>query len=464
MKEFLRELFFKTFGCNPTKIEPMQAHGSKRQYFRIYSKNNTYIGAYNENRKENEAFVDYASQMRQRGIKVPEVYAYDMDKNIYIQEDLGGTTLFDYFSSHSLKESLTWYKKILASLVDMQLMSNFDYSKSYPRESFDRQSIMWDFNYFKYCFLKVVDIEFDEQGLEEDFNILADYLLSMPQEYFLFRDFQSRNIMLKENEAYFIDFQGARKGALQYDVVSLLFDGKINMDWQTKMDLLNYYIENLSKKIEVREKQFKDLFFAYAYARIMQAMGAYGYRGLVQNKISFTKSIQTATKNLQLLQEKISLPLDLKELNKVFTQIINSEKLRNISNEKHFLTLTIKSFSYKKGYPMDVSGNGGGFVFDCRALPNPGRLSQFKELNGKDKEVIEYLESKEEVRVFMTNVSRLVKQSVDNYLQRGFSNLMVCFGCTGGQHRSVFCAERLAKEFLQNTDLKIIIQHIEQNI
>lgn len=464
MKEFLRELFFKTFGCYPTKIEPMQAHGSKRQYFRIYSENNTYIGAYNENRKENEAFIDYALQMRQKGIKVPEVFAYDMDKNIYIQEDLGSTTLFDYFSSHSLQESLTWYKKILASLVDMQLMSNFDYSKSYPRESFDRQSIMWDFNYFKYCFLKVADIEFDEQELEEDFNALADYLLSVPQEYFLFRDFQSRNIMLKRNEAYFIDFQGARKGALQYDVVSLLFDGKINMDWQTKMDLLNYYIENLSKKIEVKEKQFKDLFFAYAYARIMQVMGAYGYRGLVQNKISFTKSIQTATKNLQLLQEKVNLPLDLKELNKVFTQIINSEKLRSISDEKHFLTLTIKSFSYKKGYPMDVSGNGGGFVFDCRALPNPGRLSQFKELNGKDKEVIEYLESKEEVKVFMTNVSRLVKQSVDNYLQRGFSNLMVCFGCTGGQHRSVFCAERLAKEFLQNTDLKIIIQHIEQNI
>ncbi len=464
MKEFLEDLFLKTFDCYPTKIEHMQAHGSKRQYFRIYSNNHTYIGAYNENRKENEAFVDYALQMRQKGIKVPEVYAYDMDKNIYIQEDLGDTTFFDYFSSHSLQENIVWYKKILFSLVDMQLMSNFDYSKSYPRECFDRQSIMWDFNYFKYCFLKVVDIEFNEQDLEEDFSALADYLLSEQQKYFLFRDFQSRNIMLKGNEAYFIDFQGARKGALQYDVVSLLFDGKVDIDWQIKMDLLDYYIDNLSKRIEVKEVRFKELFFAYAYARIMQALGAYGYRGLVQNKISFTKSIQTATKNLQLLQEKITLPLELKELNKVFTQIINSEKLKNISTEKHFLTLTIKSFSYKKGYPMDVSGNGGGFVFDCRALPNPGRLPQFKKLNGKDKEVIEYLESKEEVKVFMTNVSGLVKQSVDNYLQRGFFNLMVCFGCTGGQHRSVFCAERLAKEFSQSTDLKIIIQHIEQNI
>lgn len=464
MKELLRELFFLTFGCYPTKIEPMQAHGSKRQYFRIYSEDKTYIGAYNENGKENEAFVNYAFQMREKGIRVPEVYACDTDKNIYIQEDLGSITLFDYVGSHSLQEALPWYKKILSSLIDIQLMPNFDYSKSYPRESFDRQSIMWDFNYFKYCFLKVVDIEFDEQDLEEDFNTLADYLLSELQEYFLFRDFQSRNIMLKDNEAYFIDFQGARKGALQYDVVSLLFDGKVNMKWQTKMDLLNYYIQNLSKRIEVKEKQFKDLFFAYAYARIMQAMGAYGYRGLVQNKISFTNSINTAIKNLQLLQENITLPLSLKELNKVFAQLINSEKLKNISKENHFLTLTIKSFSYKKGYPMDVSGNGGGFVFDCRALPNPGRLQQFKKLNGKDKEVIDYLESKEEVRYFMTNVNKLIKQSVDNYLQRGFSNLMVCFGCTGGQHRSVFCAERLAKEFSQNTDLKIIIQHIEQNI
>ncbi|MDO5760666.1 MAG: RNase adapter RapZ [Bacteroidota bacterium] len=463
MIELLKELFFKTFACYPDKIEKMQAHGSKRLYFRLFCKEKTCIGAYNEDRKENEAFIDYAMQMKAKGIGVPNIYAYDVNSNIYLQEDLGEVTFFDFFALHSLQESIAVYKKILSHLIEIQLMPDFDYTKSYPRKSFDKQSIMWDFNYFKYCFLKVVDIEFDEQLLENDFNALADYLLMAPKDYFLYRDFQSRNIMLHNDKIYFIDFQGGRKGALQYDVASLLFDGKVNLTWQEKTILLDYYISLLSKKIEINTEQFTNYFYAFAYARIMQAMGAYGYRGIIQNKTSFSQSISRAMNNLKALQENKVMPIELKELDKVFASIINSKKLKELSQTKK-LTLTIKSFSYKKAYPMDVSGNGGGFVFDCRALPNPGRLEEFKHLNGKDKEVVDYLKDKEEVKNFMNNVTKIVAQSVDNYLQRGFGNLMVCFGCTGGQHRSVFCAEELSKVFSQNTDLKIITQHIEQNI
>ncbi len=464
MQNLVGELFFNTFGCFPQKIEPLQAHGSNRKYFRIYSKDKTYMGTYNENTKENDAFISYALQMKNKGINVPIVYAYDKNKNIYLQEDLGDVTFYQYICSHSIEESLPFYKQILSHLADIQLMPSFDYGKAYPRQSFDKQSILWDFNYFKYCFLKVVDMEFDEQVLENDFNVLSDYLLSVPGDYFLYRDFQSRNIMLHNENIYFIDFQGGRKGALQYDVASLLFDGKAKLPFEIKQKLLQYYINILSAKTCIDEKTFVEQFYAFVYARIMQALGAYGFRGLVQGKTSFTQSISQAIDNLKCLQKNIPLNVDLPELNNVFSQIINSEKLIKLSSSEKKLTVNIKSFSYKKGYPMDTSGNGGGFVFDCRALPNPGRLSEFKSLTGKDIEVITYLENKKEVEYFLNNVDNIIKQSVNKYLERGFSNLMVCFGCTGGQHRSVFCAEEIAKRLSQNTDLKIIIQHVEQNI
>ncbi len=464
MKTKLSNLFLQTFLSTPKSIEEISAHGSNRKYFRIIADKINCIGVYNEDYKENEAFVSYAVQMKQNGINVPEIYAVDLKNNIYLQEDLGDETLFSFLQKNDIETALPIYEQILSHLVSIQTMKNFDYSKAYPRKDFDVQSIAWDLNYFKYYFLKLADIPFNEQLLENDFKNLSNYLISAPNEYFLFRDFQSRNIMLHKNKVYFIDFQGGRKGALQYDVASLLFDGKVKLSSQQRERLLNYYINKVSKKIDINKETFVQQFYAFCYIRIMQAMGAYGFRGYFQRKDSFLKSIPNALKNIAYLQQHTTLPISLPELNKVFQQMINSQKLLSLGTNKQKLTVTIKSFSYKKGYPMDISGNGGGFVFDCRALPNPGRLEEFKHLTGKDIEVVNYLEEKEEVKYFFENVKNIVWQSVNKYLERGFTHLMLCFGCTGGQHRSVFFAEKIAKELSQNTDLNIVVKHIEQNI
>lgn len=464
MKTKLSNLFLQTFLSTPKSIEEISAHGSNRKYFRIIADKINCIGVYNEDYKENEAFVSYAVQMKQNGINVPEIYAIDLKNNIYLQEDLGDETLFSFLQKNDIETALPIYEQILSHLVSIQTMKNFDYSKAYPRKDFDVQSIAWDLNYFKYYFLKLADIPFNEQLLENDFKNLSNYLISAPNEYFLFRDFQSRNIMLRKNKVYFIDFQGGRKGALQYDVASLLFDGKVKLSSQQREHLLNHYINEVSKKIDINKETFVQQFYAFCYIRIMQAMGAYGFRGYFQRKDSFLKSIPNALKNIAYLQQNTTLSISLPELNKVFQQMINSQKLLSLGTNKQKLTVTIKSFSYKKGYPMDISGNGGGFVFDCRALPNPGRLEEFKHLTGKDIEVINYLEEKEEVKYFFENVKNIVWQSVNKYLERGFTHLMLCFGCTGGQHRSVFFAEKIAKELSQNTDLNIVVKHIEQNI
>lgn len=464
MKTKLSNLFLQTFLSTPKSIEEISAHGSNRKYFRIIADKINCIGVYNEDYKENEAFVSYAVQMKQNGINVPEIYAVDLKNNIYLQEDLGDETLFSFLQKNDIETALPIYEQILSHLVSIQTMKNFDYSKAYPRKDFDVQSIAWDLNYFKYYFLKLADIPFNEQHLENDFKNLSNYLISAPNEYFLFRDFQSRNIMLRKNKVYFIDFQGGRKGALQYDVASLLFDGKVKLSSQQREHLLNHYINEVSKKIDINKETFVQQFYAFCYIRIMQAMGAYGFRGYFQRKDSFLKSIPNALKNIAYLQQNTTLSISLPELNKVFQQMINSQKLLSLGTNKQKLTVTIKSFSYKKGYPMDISGNGGGFVFDCRALPNPGRLEEFKHLTGKDIEVINYLEEKEEVIYFFENVKNIVWQSVNKYLERGFTHLMLCFGCTGGQHRSVFFAEKIAKELSQNTDLNIVVKHIEQNI
>ncbi|MBR1769594.1 MAG: phosphotransferase [Bacteroidales bacterium] len=463
MKEKILSLFQRVCSEKAESINELAAHGSNRKYFRIKTKNASFIAVYNEDRKENEAFLSYADQMRERGIKVPKIYAEDLENNVYIQEDLGDETLFSFVKEHSWEENFPIYIKVLDCLAEIQMMENFDYTAAYPRKEFDRQSIQWDLNYFKYYFVKLAEIKFDEQKLEEDFQNLTSYLLSAERNYFLYRDFQSRNIMIKGDEVYFIDFQGGRKGALHYDLASLLFDGKVKMPHKLRDELLDYYSEKMSLRLGSDKVKFKSMFYAYACVRIMQAMGAYGYRGYFERKESFLQSIPQAIENLKYLMQKTVFPIELKELHSVFTQIVNSKKLQSLSKNAP-LTVTIKSFSYKKGYPMDVSGNGGGFIFDCRALPNPGRYEKYKALTGKDSEVIEFLESKAEVKYFLDNVTKIVKQSIDNYLQRGFTHLFVAFGCTGGRHRSVFLAESLANELMQCIDLKIIINHVEQNL
>ena len=388
----------------------------------------------------------------------------------YLQEDLGNTTLFDFinttrenegFSSEIVNE----YKKVLRELPRIQLVAgkDIDYSVCYPREAFDKQSMMWDLNYFKYYFLKLAKIPFDEQALEDDFQAFSNYLLAVDNNAFLYRDFQSRNVMLKDGKVYFIDYQGGRKGALQYDLASLLYDAKANIPEAEREELLEFYLEELSKYKLIDREKFKSLFGGYVLIRIMQAMGAYGFRGFYEKKEHFLKSIPFALKNLETLLAKNTIQVKLPELFKVLKAVTESVFLKTISPSNDRLTVRISSFSYKKGIPNDPSGNGGGFVFDCRAIHNPGRYEEFKHLTGKDPQVQKFLEEKSTMADFMSSVLILVKQSVEVYISRGFSHLCVNFGCTGGQHRSVYAAEKLAEYLRNNYPVTVVLQHIEQD-
>ena len=464
----ISDLFTKTFSCELEKIIPISSHGSSREYFRCYGKNIVCLAAFNEDKKENIAFLDFSKQLKEKGILVPKIYSQDIESNIYLLEDLGNTTLFDLVQLQQdgkmpFSELQEIYHKVVKALVKIQIEGgeNFDYSNAYPRREFDSQSIAWDLNYFKYYFLKLSEVQFDEQDLEIDFKSLTNYLLSANSNYFLYRDFQSRNIMIVSKEPYFIDFQGGRKGALQYDLASLLFDAKANLIPEFRQELLNLYISELKQYVEVDENEFKKIFYAYVYIRIMQAMGAYGFRGFFERKEHFLKSIPFALNNLKWLEDNVVLDVELPELHKIYSKMITSKKLNEITSKK--LVVTIKSFSYKRGYPQDISGNGGGFIFDCRAIHNPGRYDEYANLTGKDKEVIDFLEEQEDVKMFFENVLKLINQSIQIYCKRGFTNLLVCFGCTGGQHRSVYFAEKLSKTLLQNTDIDIVLHHVEQN-
>lgn len=465
MKDKIEELFRKTYGEMPDSFTPIAPHGSSRMYYRLENANHRVVAVYNADRKENRAFVDFAKQLRQRGVNVPEIIAENLEEGIYLQEDLGDLTLFDFIQTASAEEIRQTYKRIVRQLPYLQITATkgFDYTNAYPRSRFDAQSIQWDLNYFKYYFLKLADIAFSEEELEKDFSSLKQYLLDTDTDFFLYRDFQSRNIMLKEGEIFFIDFQGARQGALQYDLASLLYDAKANLSEELRTDLLHTYTEELKKHINFNEQEFNDRFYAYVYIRIMQAMGSYGYRGWFQQKKHFLQSIPFALDNLSRLQNAKRLKPHLPCLNQIFDRMICNEKLRQLGRDTYRLRLDIKSFSYKKGYPHDISGNGGGYIFDCRCLPNPGRYEQYKQMTGKDAEVVAFLEKEEEVEKFYASAKALALQSIKRYKQRRFTNLSIYFGCTGGRHRSVYMAQRLANELQKDEELDVQVSHVEQN-
>ena len=403
---------------------------------------------------------------RHAGLNVPEIFAEDIGKNIYLLQDLGDITLYSYLCSkrgdhYFPDEIIELYKKVISELPRFQIMAgkDIDYSICYPRHSFDKQSMLWDLSYFKYYFLKLARIHFDEQALEDDFNVFAGYLLGADCDYFIYRDFQSRNIMLHNDDIFFIDYQGGRKGALHYDLASLLYDAKAEMPNSVREELLYYYIEELSAYTKVDRNSFVEYFYGYVLIRIMQALGAYGFRGFYEKKEHFLQSIPYALNNLKYLLENVQLPVNVPTLISLLRKLTVSEHLYDLGKSK--LKVTVNSFSYKKGIPVDVSGNGGGYVFDCRALSNPGRLKKYAGLTGLDEPVINFLESNEEVKAFLGFAFSLVVQSVENYIERNFKNLMVSFGCTGGQHRSVFCAEQLVKYLNEKFDLEVEVGHKE---
>src|SRR5256884_577234 len=418
--------------------------------------------------EENAAFLEFSKHFRRHGLPVPEVYAEDLSQGAYLEEDLGDTTLFEFLSKNRPGESIAprvvdAYRKVVAVLPRFQVEASRDlnYKVCYPIASFDRQSIAWDLNYFKYYFLRLAGVPFNEQALEDDFGRLTEFLLSAPRDYFLYRDFQSRNIMLRNGDPFFVDYQGGRQGALQYDIASLLYDAKADLPPDLRRQLLDHYLDSLARFIKLDREAFMRHYYAYVYIRILQALGAYGFRGYYERKAHFLQSVPYALKNLRWLLHHVRLPVPLPALMDAFKGMLASEKLQGLATDADNLVVRIFSFSFHHGLPKDESSNGGGFVFDGRSLPNPGREERFKNLTGKDAPVIEYLQQQESVHQFLASVLSLVDASIGTYQQRRFKNLMVSFGCTGGQHRSVILPEQLPKRLPTRNGLEVVVRHLE---
>ncbi len=466
----LSELFEQWSGEKPSMVLPLAPSGSPRVYYRLQSNGKTAIGTYGPELKENHAFVTFSNHFKSKSLPVPEIYAVNSAKNIYLQEDLGATTLYsyllqkgDYFPDYLIQ----MYKKAVEQLAKLQIKGGegLDYSICYPREAFDKQSILWDFNLFKYYFLRLGGFSFDEQALEEDIHRFAGYLLEERHDFFMFRDFQTRNIMIRQGEPFFIDYQGGRKGALQYDLASLLYQAKANIPQDIRQELLQHYLGVVETMMEVDRTKFEEYYYGYVLIRSIQVLGAYGFRGLIERKEHFLKSIPFAIRNIKWILKNVDFPVKMPELQKVLSNMVSSKKFEpfdRIKGAESFLTVKIHSFSFKKGLPTDDSGNGGGFIFDCRFLHNPGRYEPYKKLTGRDESVINFLKQHSTMEAFLNNVYKIVDEAVENYIERSFTSLQVNFGCTGGQHRSVYAADQLTKHLQEKYGVKVKLEHIEQ--
>ena len=466
VEEALAGLFQKTFSEPAASVEAMQGDGSSRRLWRLKSPRRGAVGAFGPDPRENRAFLGFSRSFRAQGLPVPEIYAEDAERGLYLEEDLGETTLFEFLTKNrgprGLSEAaLGLYLKTVETLPRFQIAAGkaLDYGLCYPRASFDKQSMMWDLNYFKYYFLRLAKIPFDEQALEDDFERFADFLAAAGREHFLYRDFQSRNVMVRDGEPWFIDYQGGRKGALQYDVASLLYDAKADLPFPVREQLLERYIEASSRLAPLDRKDFLKRYPGFVYIRIMQAMGAYGLRGFYERKTQFLQSIPYAVQNLEHLLRESPLEVELPALTQVWQRIVASSALRQFGGASLRLTVRVQSFSYKDGIPVDDSGHGGGYVFDCRALPNPGRFQRYAKLTGKDPAVIAFLEAEPAAAEFLDRAAAMVARNVENYRGRNFTDLMVAFGCTGGRHRSVYCAERLARLLREKLGVEVQLRH-----
>jgi aminoglycoside/choline kinase family phosphotransferase len=466
--DVLKKLFEQHFHLPVGRVQPLQGQlgGSGRKIIRLASEQFSAIGILNDVREENVAFLEFSRHFRRHGLPVPEIYAEDLSHGAYLEEDLGDTTLFEFLSKNRVGENIApevveAYRKVVAVLPRFQIEAGRDlnYKVCYPRSSFDRQSIAWDLNYFKYYFLRPAAVPFSEQALEDDFGRLTKFLLSADRNYFLYRDFQSRNILYRDGHPFFVDYQGGRRGALHYDIASLLYDGKADLPPELRQQLLDHYLDTLAGFIKLEPEAFMQHYYAYVYVRIMQALGAYGFRGFYERRAHFLESVPYALKTLRWLLHHVKLPIPLPTLLDAFKSMLASEKLQGLACETENLRVRIFSFSFHRGLPKDETGHGGGFVFDARSLPNPGREERFKTFTGKDAPVIDYLHQQESVQQFLASVMALVDASVSNYQHRGFKSLTVSFGCTGGQHRSVYLAEQLANRLRGRKGLEVVVRH-----
>lgn len=466
--KILENLFEKHTGEKVINIVELPSSGSNRRYFRITGDKTVLIGALGTSMDENKAFYTIAKHFKSKGLNVPEVYAHDDDFTCYIQEDLGDNILFGAIEKGRERgkyddNEKSLLKQTIAALPSFQFegADGLDFSICYPQPEFDERMISFDLNYFKYCFLKATGLEFSEIKLDDDFRRLSEVLMRSFSSNFLYRDFQARNVMLVDGKPYFIDFQGGRKGPIYYDVASFIWQAKANYSQELKEELIETYIQSLKKYMPVDEKYFLSQLRHFVLFRTLQVLGAYGFRGYFEKKPHFLQSVPYAMDNLkQLLKEPFA---EYPYLSSLLLELSQMEQYAATAGTKK-LEVRVNSFAYKKGIPNDLSGNGGGYVFDCRGINNPGKYEHFFHFTGMDKEVIDFLEEDGGVIKFLDNVYSLADAHVQRYIERKFTNLMFSFGCTGGQHRSVYCAEHLAQYIAKNYNVKVILTHREQGI
>ncbi len=464
----INALFVEFKKAAAERIEKLPQSGGDRVYFRVYFGTETYIATYNLHVKENQTFIAFSKHFKSKGLPVPEVLLVNEAQTIYLQEDLGTSSLLNELEQDEHGDrSYGLFQKSLTALASVQIKGDagLDYSLCLTAKEFGKQAILSDLLYFKYYFLDTLQLPYDKQAMMDDFDALSTYLTRTENKYFMFRDFQSRNIIVNQEQVHFIDFQGGMKGALQYDVASLLWQAKAELSEKWKDDLLAFYIDEIDKLLErpVDKTTFVSQYNGYVLIRLLQVMGAYGFRGLFERKAHFLASIPLGLKNLKFFLEHKSIGIHTPEFDRVLRIVVSDEIMQRFesqqANEDTALLIEVNSFSYKKGIPVDESTNGGGFVFDMRSILNPGRFDEYKTLSGKDKSVQDFLEQRTKMNKYLNSVWDLVDIAVEDYLQRGFSHLQINFGCTGGQHRSVYAAEQTARHLRNKYKVKLVLTH-----
>lgn len=472
LTEAIRDLYIKWKGSEPGSLDVLPQSGSERRYFRLSDRAGSVIGTYGANVKENEAFFYFSANFREKELATPQILAVSDDKQYYLQEDFGNASLLNKLEANGFTDDVyDLFKKSLQELARLQVKGDkgLDYDQCLTNTEFGKQAIMADLLYFKYYFLDALRKPYDKQKLIDDFEALSNYLTHTEYKYFMFRDFQSRNIMVKQdNSVHFIDYQGGMKGAPQYDVASMLWQARANLPDEWKYNLLEDYIDAFENTIgqSVNRNIFQSQYNGYVLIRLLQVLGAYGFRGLFERKAQFLTSIPLALKNLRDFFRHQSLGIVVPEFSRVLNLCVADEIIQQFTplqaTEQTPLVVKIKSFSYRNGVPADDSGNGGGFVFDCRGILNPGRIQSMKTQTGRDKEVKDFLEQQTKMIEFLNSIFDIVDISVEDYIKRDFESLSICFGCTGGQHRSVYAADALARHLKNKFKVKIEIQHMIQ--
>ncbi|MET0393552.1 MAG: RNase adapter RapZ [Chitinophagaceae bacterium] len=469
----IKTLYASWAGAEPDSLDVLPQSGSERRYFRLYGPDRVAIGTFGANISENETFIYFSQQFRKKNLAIPQILAVSDDKKFYLQEDLGNTSLLDRLEAEGFVQPVyDLFVSSLEALATLQVKGDkgLDYGMCLTSKEFGKQAIMSDLLYFKYYFLDALRKPYDKQKLIDDFEALSTYLTHTEYKYFMFRDFQSRNIMVKEDDSvHFIDYQGGMKGAPQYDVASMLWQARANLPDEWKTNLLEDYMTVFEQLTDtpLDRATFRSQYNGYVLIRILQVLGAYGFRGLFERKAQFLTSIPLALHNLKDFFHKQSFGISVPEFRKVLDLCVSDEIVERFTpvqaTEQTPLTVTVSSFSYRNGIPPDTCGNGGGFVFDCRGILNPGRIDQYKTQHGRDKAVKDYLEQQTKMQEFLNSVFDIVDISVEDYIKRDFEHLSVNFGCTGGQHRSVYAADALARHLRNKFKVKVEVKHLVQD-